>query len=134
MAARGEHVGICARAEKADQARRDDDEREGRVEHEQRYERGRSDCVHRPVLQRPLAHTHQRIGDDRQNSSLEAEEERRNPGRLLEEGVGRRERDNDDEAGSTKRRPAAAPPRQPCSNQPTYVASCCASGPGSSMQ
>ena len=37
-------------------------------------------------------------------------------------------------APTAKRIPAASPPRTPCSSQPTYVASCCASGPGSSMQ
>src|SRR5438045_9767102 len=36
--------------------------------------------------------------------------------------------------GSTKRTPAARPPRVPCSSHPAYVASFCASGPGSSTQ
>ena len=36
--------------------------------------------------------------------------------------------------GSTNRLPATAPPGTPCISQPTYVASCCASGPGSRVQ
>src|SRR5258708_18407964 len=36
--------------------------------------------------------------------------------------------------GSTNRIPAARPPRTPCRSQPIYVASFCASGPGSSTQ
>jgi hypothetical protein len=36
--------------------------------------------------------------------------------------------------GSTNSSPAAIPPRTPCSRQPSQVASCWASGPGSSMQ
>jgi len=36
--------------------------------------------------------------------------------------------------GSTNNRPATRPPGVRCMSQPMYVASCCASGPGSSMQ
>ena len=36
--------------------------------------------------------------------------------------------------GSTNSRPAARAPFSPCNRQPTYVASCIASGPGNNMQ
>src|SRR5918997_5661846 len=36
--------------------------------------------------------------------------------------------------GSTNSAPATTPPFTPCSSQPRYVASCCASGPGSRVQ
>ena len=36
--------------------------------------------------------------------------------------------------GSTNNVPATSPPSVRCSSQPMYTVSCCASGPGSSMQ
>jgi len=40
----------------------------------------------------------------------------------------------DTKPGSTNSTPATSPPTVPCSSHPTYVTSCVASGPGSSMQ
>jgi hypothetical protein len=36
--------------------------------------------------------------------------------------------------GSTNSTPAISPPNVPFSSHPMYMASCCASGPGSSVQ
>ena len=92
----GEHV--------AENARADDDDREGHTEDEDRDEGNRRDR-HRDVrLERPPADPHHRFEHDGEHRRLEPEEQRVEPGRLAERRVERREDEDDDEAGDDEQR------------------------------
>jgi hypothetical protein len=79
------------------------------------HEGERRDADHRRRPERSFPDPEQGLHHDGKHSCLKPEEQAREPGRVLEQGVGRRECDDDHEPGKHKERPrdqAAAHPMQ----------------------
>ena len=70
----------------------------------------------------------------RRDSRLDAVEDAGDQRHVTEAQVDPRQRDQDEQRRQHEQAPATMPPQLRCISQPMWVASCCASGPGRTMQ